>query len=419
MSADGHIVIRVLGMACLFIMLSVMSNVFAGSASADEPQAADGRHLAFAARIAGDELRTRMVIHLETAPELTVHYLRDPIRVIVDLPETVFAFDADDLAPRGLFRTIRYGAMGPGRSRIALSAIGPVELEIARVEPRDDGRGHRLVIDAVAISDDAFARLVREQDWNPTGSTARGDRVVASERENGSRPFTVVLDPGHGGIDGGARGPAGTEEKHVTLAFAETIAEKLAAYPDTRVVLTREDDQFVSLAGRVRIARQHQADLMLSIHADSIRHADIRGATVYTLSDRASDAMAADLARQENRVDEIAGVAYDAAEPDVADILIDLARREAQVLSVGLARSVLDGLRGGEIRLINNPHRYAGFSVLRAPDVPSLLLELGYLSNREDEKLLNDAKWQDRTSELIAEAIHAFREKTFAQAKDL
>ncbi|WP_245409844.1 N-acetylmuramoyl-L-alanine amidase [Pararhizobium haloflavum] len=386
-------------------------------------QAADGvakgdSHLAFAARIAGDQMRTRVVIDFESEPSYSVHYLDDPARVIIDLPETIFGFDDDALEPRGLFRAIRYGAMGPGRSRMVLSAVGPVELEMMTVEPREDGRGHRLVFDAVATSDRRFAELVSQQDWQPTGSTAQGDEVVDTNGPTGRKPFTIVLDPGHGGIDTGARGQAGTEEKDVTLAFAKAIAAELATFENIRVVLTREDDRFIPLAGRVRIARQHEADLMMSVHADSIRLPDIRGATVYTLSDKASDRMAAELARQENSVDELAGVAATEETADVADILMDLTRRETQVFSIGLARSVLDSLRG-EIRLINNAHRFAGFSVLRAHDVPSLLVELGYLSNRQDERLLNDPAWRQQTARLLAKAIQHFREQIYTAAKDL
>jgi N-acetylmuramoyl-L-alanine amidase len=152
--------------------------------------------------------------------------------------------------------------------------------------------------------------------------------------------------------------------------------------------------------------------------APLIRLPDIRGATVYTLSDKASDSMAADLARRENRVDELAGVATGSEDEEVVDILLDLTRRETQVFSISLARSVLDEFRG-EIRLINNSHRFAGFSVLRAPDVPSLLVELGYLSNKDDEKLLNDPEWRAKTSGLLADAIRGFRRQLFASAKDL
>jgi N-acetylmuramoyl-L-alanine amidase len=307
--------------------------------------------------------------------------------------------------------------MAPGQARMVLVAIGPVELEIARVDEASEGDGYRLVLDAVATSNSRFAELTDERGWLASTPQAEGERVV-SNSEGGDKPFTVVLDPGHGGIDPGAQGQAGTLEKDVTLAFAKEIAEQLSEYDDIRVILTREDDRFISLAGRVRIARQHEADVMMSVHADSIRLPDIRGATVYTVSDNASDRMAADLARRENRADEAAGITFTETSDEVVDILMDLTRRETSVFSVGLARSVLDRLRG-EIRLIGNAHRHAGFRVLTAPDVPSLLVELGYLSNKEDEELLTDPKWREKTATLLAEAIHGFRMRMFAQAKEL
>lgn len=381
------------------------------SAAAAEP------HIAFDARIAGDELRTRIVIDFESEPTFSIHYLADPARIIVDLPETVFGFGDEDLPARGLFEAIRYGAMGPGRSRLVLTAPGPVEVEMAKIEAREDGRGHRLVIDAIATSDEAFAGLVARQDWQTTGATGTPDVPIVG-KSGRDKPFTVVVDAGHGGIDNGAIGKAGTQEKDVTLAFSKALAERLGEEANVRVILTRDDDRFIPLSGRVRIARQHQADLMLSIHADSIRLPNIRGATVYTLSDKASDRMAADLARQENNSDAIAGLAVVEEDADVMDILMDLTRRETQVFSIGLARSVVEGFRD-EILLINNPHRFAGFSVLRAPDVPSLLVELGYLSNVEDEKLLLDDAWRTRTADLLADAILGFRSQVSSAAKDL
>ncbi len=396
-----------LGLRALFAAFAV----FFPAVVAAEP------HIAFDARIAGDELRTRIVIDFESEPSFSIHYLAEPARVIVDLPETVFGFEDGDLPARGLFDAIRYGAMGPGRSRLVLTAPGPVEVEMAKVEAREDGRGHRLVIDAVATSDTAFAGLVAGQDWQTTGATGMGD-VPAVGKSGREKPFTVVIDAGHGGIDNGAIGKAGTQEKDVTLAFSRVLAERLGQERNVRVIQTRQDDRFIPLSGRVRIARQHEADLMLSIHADSIRLPEIRGATVYTLSDKASDRMAADLARQENNSDAIAGFADVEEDAEVMDILMDLTRRETQVFSVGLARSVVEGFRD-EILLINNPHRFAGFSVLRAPDVPSLLVELGYLSNVEDEKLLIDAAWRTRTADLLADAILGFRNQISSAAKDL
>lgn len=407
--------LRILCVAWMLAFLVVLHPSGIARAAGDGDAAPPDSRIAFHARIAGDGQRTRIVMDFIGRPEFSLHYLSDPARVIVDLPDTVFALDGKSLEARGLFDAIRFGVMGPDSSRLVLSASRPVEMEIARIEAREDGQGYRLLLDAAAVSPERFAELVESRDWRPQIAEASGDKVVSSGE---SDPFTVVLDPGHGGIDNGAIGVAGTQEKDVTLAFAKAIAEALSQYEGIEVFLTREDDRFVSLAGRVRIARERGADMMMSVHADSIRLPDIRGATVYTVSDKASDRMAADLARRENKVDEAVGVELPEDDEEVADILMDLTRRETQVFSVGLARSVLDQFRG-EIRLINNAHRHAGFRVLGAPDVPSLLVELGYLSNREDEKLLIDPEWRDRTAGLLAAAIQAFRERIVTASKDL
>ncbi len=175
-----------------------------------------------------------------------------------------------------------------------------------------------------------------------------------------------------------------------------------------RVVLTRDKDEFLSLSQRVQLARNRGAKLFISLHADTLKQKDIRGATVYTISDKASDHLAASLAERENLSDEIAGVPLDNGPAEVADILIDLTRRETQAFSVNLARSVVTSFEG-QITLINNPHRHAGFRVLQAPDVPSVLLELGFLSNPEDEKLLLDPAWRAKVAERIATAVGQYR----------
>lgn len=376
--------------------------------------AADGPHLAFAARIAGDDSRTRIVVEFDRKPTVSLRYLASPPRVVVDLPETAFAFEDSALRPRGLFDDIRYGAMGPGRARIVLGSREPVRVALSDVRKNEDAAGYRLVLDAVAATPEDFEALLAEQAWSGTSEVAkRGDRPTAADLPR-RRPFTVVIDPGHGGIDSGARGRGGQLEKEVTLAFAKTFAAALerAAEP-IRVILTREDDRFLSLAERVRIARQNEADLFVSIHADSIGQGKIRGASVYTLSDKASDQMAAAVAARENRSDDIAGVSDSRAPQAVADILLDLTRRETQVLSIALARTVVAAFEN-EIALISNPHRSAGFRVLQAPDVPSVLLELGYLSNREDEKLLADPEWRRQVADLLVRSVERFRTSVLA-----
>ncbi len=277
----------------------------------------------------------------------------------------------------------------------------------------EDGKGFRLVLDAERIGQDRFDKLLAEQQWTGTVPSAKTDRPAAAPRPKAG-VFVVAIDAGHGGIDTGAiGGVTKTEEKHVTLAFAKELVERLNHEPGIEAFLTRERDEFLSLPQRVQIARQRGSNLFISVHADTLRQKEIRGATVYTISDKASDHLAADLAARENLSDEIAGIPLESEPAEVADILIDLTRRETQAFSVNLARSVISSFEG-QIKLINNPHRHAGFRVLQAPDVPSVLLELGFLSNKEDEKQLLDAEWRKKVSTLLADAVQRYRNSAVA-----
>ncbi|MCB1508047.1 MAG: N-acetylmuramoyl-L-alanine amidase, partial [Hyphomicrobiaceae bacterium] len=245
------------------------------------------------------------------------------------------------------------------------------------------------------------------------GRAPRGDRL--DRQETDERPL-IVLDPGHGGIDTGATGRHGSIEKIIVLQFARRLAELIEEDGRFRVELTRDDDRFIPLGERVEIARRAGADLLLSIHADSIRgHPNLRGATVYTLAERASDEIAAQIADQENASDILAGVILpDQGSDDVRDILLDLTRRETMTYSARFARDMVEEI-ATSISLVRNPHRSAGFRVLRSADTPSLLLELGFLSNREDERLLVDAEWQARMAEAVYEAIKTFFDQRVAQ----
>lgn len=218
---------------------------------------------------------------------------------------------------------------------------------------------------------------------------------------------TIVIDAGHGGIDPGAIGPAGTTEKQITLAIALRLRDALEARGHYRVVLTRDRDVMIRLRERVRIAREANADLFISLHADSIGNAQVRGASVYTLSDVASDREAEQLAARENRADALAGVVLDAQDDLMASILIDLAQRLTRNESNSFADLLVNRL-ADETRLLPNPHRQAGFAVLTAPDVPSVLLEMGYLSSRADEQQLNSPDHQERLSHAIADAIDSY-----------
>ena len=371
--------------------------------------------LAYAARIAGDETRARIVIDLDRKIDIAVHYVSNPPRVVVDLPKTGFGFPAEQLAPRGLFTDIRYGAMDDDSARLVLTGRKPVELTAAAVQVDEKDRSVRLVLDAVSVSQKRFDELVGAETWQQGGGSKDEETVLplATPSAPGGS-FTIAVDAGHGGIDAGAIGvDSKTEEKNVTLAFARALAARLGKEDGIKAFLTRDSDKFLTLSERVKIAREGGANLLLSIHADTLPQATIRGATVYTISDKASDSLAANLANRENLSDEIAGVKLSDEPAEVADILLDLTRRETQTFSIAMARAVVGSFEG-QIGLINNPHRYAGFRVLQAPDVPSVLLELGFLSNVEDEKLLLDEGWRTKVADLLADAVRRYREKAFA-----
>ncbi|MFJ5488761.1 N-acetylmuramoyl-L-alanine amidase, partial [Hansschlegelia beijingensis] len=225
----------------------------------------------------------------------------------------------------------------------------------------------------------------------------------------------VVIDPGHGGVDPGAAGPAGASEKDIVLAFAKRLKEKIEAGGVSRVVLTRDDDNFISLPARVKVARDNAASLMISIHADTLADPfGVRGATIYTLSEKASDKEAERLAEKENRADLIAGVDLSEEPEEVAGILFDLARRETKAFTTQFARGLVKELKEAA-KLNKNPLRSAGFRVLRAPDVPSVLLELGYLSSPEDAKLMMSDKWRDQATDAVAEAVARYFDTRIAQ----
>ncbi|WP_137153552.1 N-acetylmuramoyl-L-alanine amidase [Rhizobium sp. FKL33] len=379
----------------------------AGAADDPAPQPL----IAYAARIAGDDSRARIVIDFDRKPEFRLHYTASPARMIVDLDETAFGFGDSDLAPKGLFTDIRYGRMGLGSSRLVLTAKRPFKAVLAEARENEPGKGYRLVLDTEMTSAEEFAALVKNQSWDRE-RVAGGKTPRVAPDQSQAAPETsdiiIAIDAGHGGIDTGALGASGkTFEKDVTLSFAKTLADKLNAKPGFRAFLTRSDDTFVSLPERVTIARQGKARLFISLHADTLRQKGIRGATVYTISDRASDKLAESLAERENLSDDIAGIEVRDEPEEVADILIDLTRRETQAFSIQLAEHVVKSFEG-QIELINNPLRHAGFRVLQAPDVPSILLELGFLSNADDEKLLTSKAWRDKVAGLIADGAVAY-----------
>lgn len=391
------------GAAVVALGLSLATPALAVSASA-------APLLAFSARIAGDDARTRLIIDFDRKPDFKVHYVANPYRVLIDLPETAFGLKAEELEARGIFSDIRYGTMAAGRSRIVLTASRPVGVVLAEVQEEQGAASYRLVIDTAIVTDQAFQALMEKQSWQETAvATSAEDASALLPGSRADGPFVIAVDAGHGGIDNGALGGVTrTQEKHVTLAFARQLTEALNKLPGTRAVLTRDKDEFLSLSQRVQLARNEGANLLISIHADTLKQKDIRGATVYTISDKASDSLAASLAERENLSDQVAGISFVDEPAEVVDILLDLTRRETQAFSINLAQSVVSNFKD-QVLLINNPHRHAGFRVLTAPDVPSILLELGFLSNKEDEQLLIDPAWQKKVAGLVAKAVEQYR----------
>lgn len=398
---------RLASLRCLLALFALLSILLLQAVSVSAADRVTSPLSALTFRMAGDDLRTRIVVMFDQEPKLSTLLLDNPHRLVVDLPETRFGFDEKSLEARGLVSRVRYGLVGKGRSRLILTLRGPFKVEDLRVLKNDSASGYRLVADIVATSDREFADQLKGRE-EITSSTDRSEKPVqaASQSTPATRPFTVMIDPGHGGIDSGAESLSGIKEKDLTLAFGQELRDRLAQDKNIKVLMTRDDDTYLRLSERVRIARQHEADLFISIHADTINQHDIRGATVYTISDKASDSVARAMAERENKSDTLAGAAPE-EQPEVTDILLDLTRRETHTFSLSFAEKVIHSLQG-QVNLINNPHRFAGFQVLRAPDVPSVLIEIGYLSNAEDEKLISNPEWRKKLADRLAIAIRAF-----------
>ena len=390
------------------------------------------------ARIGAHESKTRLVLDVTGRVSYRVFTLTDPHRVVIDLPEVRWELARSALpANKGLVQKLRYGTFKPGNSRLVLECNGPAVVnEIFLMKPLN-GEGYRLVVD---LAGQGHAEYIRQSLRVPAPKPDQYVRVVPPPTTEViatipprpvktalGQPVTVglaffppparprprhdtrivVIDPGHGGVDPGARGVARVHEKNITLAVSREIRKQLHAKGGYKVVLTRERDVFIRLRDRIAIARKLGADLFISVHADSMPNHRVRGASIYTLSEKASDAEAAALAEQENKVDLIADMDLSEETPEVANILLDLAQRESMNRSSQFAELLAAEL-SRETRLLTNAHRFAGFAVLKAPDIPSVLVELGFLSNRKDAELLRQRAHQKKLASGIARAVDKY-----------
>jgi N-acetylmuramoyl-L-alanine amidase len=350
--------------------------------------------------------RTRFVVEFSDPVAIRTFTLSNPNRVVIDLPEVAWKLSGPPKpSGHGAVRGYRYGPFRPDSSRFVIDLNKPVNVAEALVIPPENGFGYRVVIDLFPTDQ---AKYDRSAGW-PADLAAReraaAKAVVAKEpplpQDTGHK--IVVLDPGHGGIDTGTS-HNGADEKDIVLAAALQLKRTLAER-GYKVRLTRDADVYVPLRQRVDMARAWHADLFVSIHADAIEDPKISGLSVYTLSEKSSDKEAARLAAKENRADVIAGVDLSGDNSQVAPILIDLAQRDTMNKSSRFAETLLTEVSQTTNILPRLPHRAGGLMVLKAPDVPSVLIELGYLSNVHDAEQMKTASWRKRVAAAIAAAI--------------
>jgi N-acetylmuramoyl-L-alanine amidase len=380
--------------------------------AAGEGAKAGASAVAAAVAVESEGAKTRFKITLSKAVTAQAFLMERPDRVIVDLPEVSFHLPAEaGRSKEGLIASYRYGLFAPGRSRVVMDLAQPAVVSGMTVQPDASGAATLLTIELSRVEREEFRRAAAE---SASKSAEGAPEPPAVQHAKDARPV-IMIDPGHGGIDPGAAASGHVVEKDLVLSFAQRLKKKLEAGGRYKVVMTRDEDVFVSLGARVKAARAAQADLFISVHADSISGGqDVRGLTVYTGSERASDADSARLADRENKADAAAGVESGDMPDDVSDILQELTLRETRSFSHGFATRLV-GEFDAVARLNKNPHRQARFQVLRAHDVPSVLVELGYLSSQKDLDLLMSEEWRSKMVSAMAVAVDRFFATRFAK----
>ncbi|MBN9334904.1 N-acetylmuramoyl-L-alanine amidase [Devosia sp.] len=362
-------------------------------------------------RVTVGEDRARLVIDLASKTEFSFVSLDDPNRLAIDVRAGTFSVPEPSGAPSetSLISSYLVEQAASDRVRTTLTLAAPVQVQQAYVLDPFEGQPARLVVDIIPADQATFAANVeRDRAASATVAETSAESTPAggSELPLGTRPL-VVIDPGHGGIDSGAEAANGVREKDIVLAFSLRLQALLIQSGRFDVALTREDDTYLRLEERVALARGNKADIFISIHADSFQQPEIRGASVYTRDENATDVLDKVLADSENKSDVIAGFAMPQMAPEVVDILLDLMRREMRKQSFVAAQAIVHQLEPS-VALRRFPVRQADFFVLQALDVPSVLIELGFLSNLDDISNLTQTDWQNRTAEAIARGISTY-----------
>jgi N-acetylmuramoyl-L-alanine amidase len=386
---------RLAALTILMLTAAPLRYGFAGEASAP---------IAVAARLSQDNGEAKLVFDLSRLIGASASALASPDRIVIDLPEVNFQVDPSigrlgALPNNSLVKGFRFGQLAPGKSRIVVDlarSACPVQIS---TKPIVEGEpAARLTIELQACDPSAFADLARSS----ANSAASAPSTPAPPQP------VIVLDPGHGGIDSGARGLGGVEEKALVFGFCAELKRQLDATKRYVVMMTRQGDEYVDLDDRVALARKVNASLFVSIHADALNEdPSVSGSTVYTVADRASDTEAARIAARENAAAMRPRTASRPDNPDVANILFDLKRRETRTFAHIFSRGLVDSLKVAT-RLNHNPERSAGFVVLKAPEFPSVLVELGYLSNAQDVQSLSSPEWRAKTAAAMVREINAF-----------
>ena len=353
-----------------------------------------------------DGTTTRFEADLSGAVGFSVNATQSPYRLTIDLLNVSFDLPAGaGRKAAGPVTAFRYGVVDDHRSRIVLDLSGPVLIKKSYIVPRKNKKEAHMVVEMTTTTPDHFKQALNENlPVNQPETAAITSAPILHPLK------TIVIDPGHGGIDPGASSPTKTKEKDVVLAYAQELKTALEKTGHYKAVLTRDEDTYLPLEARVKIARDNKADLFIVVHADTMgplaRNA-VRGTTVYTVSDEASDAEAGALAQKENRADIITGIDLGHQNKMVTDILINLAQRESKNQAMFFAKKAVGELQNVTM-MTGKPIRSAAFVVLKAPDVPSVLVELGYLSSPADEALLTSSDWRSKMAGAMTQAVNSY-----------
>lgn len=364
--------------------------------------------------------KIRVVLDVDKVSDFRAFILTEPYRLIIDLPTFTWPGNKIERPPETRITGIRKGELSPQISRIVFDLNQPTIIQSAFMLPKQKGKKNRLVVDYKFTShanftnhkDQIHGNLKIPKTLTTTSSSTSNiphpsQKPAAYADIKKEKPL-IVIDPGHGGVDPGAIGYNKVYEKNVVLALSKELKNQLINTGKYRVIMTRDKDVFVRLKDRVSLARKHNADLFISIHADSVARQNVRGTSIYTLSKKASDAQTAKLAEKENQADLIAGIDLNIEDEQVAFILGDFLINETQNQSKFLANTIVKKIENKKIRTLKTPHRFAGFAVLKAPDIPSVLIETGFMSNKAEADLLNKPAHRKKIAQAIRIGIDAY-----------